>query len=126
MNTTKHEQGTHVMDFNEHQKKMNKQIKTAEEKLAEDTDRLPIVSNIPIKEEEVHGYVKPGDQPVACTDALQPSLDTIVNDDGTITGEMIAGANEEQPHYTATLSPTDDDYIHLLNDMLSGYKIKRE
>jgi len=114
------------MDREERQQKLEEDIKAAEKAIEEDPERIPIVSDSLISEERVHGYVKPGEKPVACTGAFKPTLESTVQQDGTVSGRVVAPPEADHAHHFETLSPGDDGYLFLLNDLMSGYSVKGE
>lgn len=101
---------------------MEDEIEEAEQAVAADPDRVPIVDT---RFEATHGYVKPGEEPVACTPALKPTINDVVADDGTITAMFPAENDGEHEGYEhRTFEPGDDEYIELLDELIQpGYRV---
>lgn len=97
---------------------MEDQVQEAEDALEEDADRLAIVDTQEFN--ATHGYVKPGETPVACTDAFKPTLNDVLNDDGSISALFPAENldKNERGYVERTLEPTDDDYLELLDELI--------
>lgn len=105
---------------------MEDEIEEAEQAVEDDPDRLPIVDTMGF--EATHGYVKPGEEPVACTPALQPTIDDVVADDGTITAMFPTESDGEHSGYEhRTFEPGDDEYIEMLDELIQpGYTVRTD
>lgn len=96
------------------------EIEQAEQAVEQHEDRLPIIDTMEFG--CIHGYVEPGKEPVGYTDPLQQTLDELVSEDGSITG-MFPIENENRSYSLRTHSPEDNEYIALLDDLLTNYTI---
>lgn len=94
----------------------------AEDAVENHPERIPIIDTHGM--ERPHGYIVPGNEPVALTPLLEDHLEELLSSDGELTEYTATeGNNRENSDSVVQLSPDHDNYLRSFNYALRNFQL---